>query len=648
MNIVSLRNVSAFEIPDSFKGILRISPMKNKNDELCDDITSLLKGELYDSTTPIRLSNSEGTILPLEFKPWICRTKVYGESNTVKLHALSHVFKAGLFVVDNLKIKSTLYLETLKFIKDKNVLIYPKDSPFASTYFNKENRFNFDRNISVEENLRTNYDNLLTNGVYNINDDTYKTEHIKLGNDYVYRYEYITDGVNSGTKKVNQLNYRDYVVGVAPGNVYKENDLINTQLSFLNLDDLIWKTIEAYNKGVYRNATGRYIFSSEKSKLFKELFGENVSVEEIEKKAPLVGLPIQPGTIHYNAIPARRYFFHYKRYNDNVKKPVRISGNVTSNIIKEFVLCDGKELPESIIDSNITKTPPLFECDQLSPRYIRGLNWLRTNSKGEILDNDVLNDKGGSGEEIASFINNNKIYKKVSNNTDAANHKKDLHDVGTYFVNYDSKLRTKYKHAHLLFTEDSGEISSYDTLSNVKETFFGGNTENTPGGKTYEDSWKNYINFKENTFLGSYMMRTVGGLATDEIDDERLVRDCPISCAGGSTNNFFYRQSCYQPGRKRKLTGCKHYGYVCRNMNIKDSRYELQHSLGAEKPMQNNSLSQWRFFTSLPVVNKYGSQEEIPGNNTTLSSAVYGETSYYIDDSLAFPPSNNFIPLMKI
>lgn len=59
MNIVTLRNVGLYEIPDSYKGILRISP--NNND---DDPTAILTNR----NNVIKLSDSEGHELPLSFK----------------------------------------------------------------------------------------------------------------------------------------------------------------------------------------------------------------------------------------------------------------------------------------------------------------------------------------------------------------------------------------------------------------------------------------------------------------------------------------------------------------------------------------------------------------------------------------------------
>ena len=100
MNIVTLRNVGLYEIPDSYKGILRISPNNN-----IDNPTNLLRTR----NTIIKLSDSEGHELPLSFKVKSVYSSVIGKDNRIDLVQLEHHYK-NLYITNELYIKFNLFL----------------------------------------------------------------------------------------------------------------------------------------------------------------------------------------------------------------------------------------------------------------------------------------------------------------------------------------------------------------------------------------------------------------------------------------------------------------------------------------------------------------------------------------------------------
>ena len=114
------------------------------------------------------------------------------------------------------------------------------------------------------------------------------------------------------------------------GSKYEPNneDEDETKIDFLNLQELIHDYIQKYLSGIHRDSKYRYFNlhdSTEPNKLATTLFGKDIVIEDLENTAPIIGVPVQSGTIHYNAIPSHRYFFHLAR---------RESGN---NVIKEHI-----------------------------------------------------------------------------------------------------------------------------------------------------------------------------------------------------------------------------------------------------------------------------------------------------------------------
>lgn len=730
MKIINLRTVGSFEIPDSFRGILRISP----NDGI-DDPSTLITTV----GTEIILSDSIGTELPIKFKVKSFNVKLV-ERDNIDMINLAHNY-LNLYITKSLHIRPTLYINKnndpinnrppLIFIKDGNAVGYPIEAPDDIRYANWNNRLG----TSAFETLSP------TNELFNEN-GKYRSEHIII--DGATQYQYITHFDNNDNQykyyKVPEINRRIYALGSCPGHTYKVSDFNigshdlsgitsniptgrYTQLSFLNLDNVIWSNVEANATGSYRSEKGRYFNlepvgprtenNNTENKLYEELFGESfneaLKLSTIMKNSPIVGTPVPSGSIHYNAIPPRNYFFHLARHSENLDKVKKINdskgltyanltaGGTMNNLLTEYVLCDGKEIYNettsgattdypnvntksfktnwsSIHDKMSIKTssgkklvsPALFELDQLSMRYLRGLNWLRRYEENStigmttyrIYPKNTIFEKTGSDNPNSnhklSFVSNGFPYliTEDTNKSDLANHIKDISVVGNYYANYDTLAFKRYKHAHLLFTSKKSELTKSDeTDSSVLSTIAKGkNDAYNPTG------WYDYITNTSNsaTFQGTKMMRTVGNILhgkadghlgssysiklnnLSEADSIRILQDWPISVDGGSNKYFHSVLSCIRYGKKR-LGKCMNSRTRCgTTIRIRDSRYTFASS---------KSDTSWRFLTSLPIQNKFGKKT---GTSLSLSKANYNGTNIKLDDTLPAPPSINFIPLIKL
>lgn len=690
MNIINLRSVSAMEIPDSFRGILRISPNNGEDNA---------KNLLTTSGSEIHLSDSEGDILPITFIPKTFETIILEPSPTTK--SLIHVTQRieNLFVSETLNICASLYIHLLGtkipliFSDGRTSLGYPIEAPENIDYFNHSNKYGFNKNLSLDDNI----DNISPE------DPVYKDKNqwVKINNDYPYRYIQHAGSVY----KLPYLKKREYALGHIKKHHFKHDnssevfDLSgvqstqHTQLSYIPVESLSFSSIESQIGGLYRAPLkGRYFklnsaageqTNTTANALAKILFGNNIAEEDavLTKKAPIMGIPVQSGTIHYNAIPAKHYFFHLIRHYDAInrskclekasKENIITSAqngipNVMNNLIRNYVLCDGKDIKtgypnissdevenklptnastETIslykaIAKSITKnnaattfsTPPLFEFDQLSLRFLRGLNWIK------------------DGE---SYKNNTKTYVKIYDEksnpklNDRANHAKDINEVGVYYSNSDNDIQKTYKHAHLLFAVAGDEVNYKvnnkvvtDTLFNEKNMFQGLSNSELPSNKS---QWADYVNSSSNYFLGTKMLKTTGSLrlagSNFSAEKEMQLQNYPISVRGGSNSYFYIQAQCIRFG-KRRLGKCMNHRTRCQtdNLKVRDGYYHFASC--------DNSATGWRFLTSMPRASKYGQIDAIKPIYSTLTDSK--DNSFRIDDSLSSPPAINLIPLMKI
>ena len=352
-----------------------------------------------------------------------------------------------------------------------------------------------------------------------------------------------------------------------------------TKLSWMRIDNLVWDIIESVLKGDLRHVKGRYqgLGAEENDDIMAALFeGGNCTLYDdpngsdwLQKTAPMLGQGVQPGLILYNAMPFARYMFHVARQmctnllyqfggvkdsweiagRDNdfnkVSEAIRIANikelitpapkaalSSVHSLVKDFLLCDGKEInyfnyPNiNIANKNLfeiksnelypvpvnrtfkeigaatTKsklynamyksrndvfdTPHLYVLTEDAPRFIRGLNWS--------FDDSSNFDKYKGQEEVVSFNNASNNYGKITagNNftvnlslTDediknedlrvtqdefiyTANAIKNIKEVGLYFQNYDFKVK-RGEHYHAEFSGESGMNSARDASTPYEE-----------------------------------------------------------------------------------------------------------------------------------------------------------------------------------
>ena len=738
MNIINLRNVGSYEIPDSYRGILRISP-----NNLIDDPTELLK----DTSTEVYLSDSTGNQLPLSFVPKIYSTYLDGRNGLVEL--VNHSVKVNkLFVSNELNIKQTLYITLgndlentppIIFSTGSNAVGYPYESPDDDKYFNFNNALGFDKTQSWDRNL------MLISPEHDVYKDN--TQWLSINGQYLYNHVKYDNVYH----KVPMLKKRDYTLGArvkdkyyiskANNNIHNISDLTYqntgsyTQLSFLPVESIVFSDLEAEVRGLYRSSVrGRYTNlnvlgqpteeNNSGNDLAKTLFvspeADDFDLDTLEaelaRKAPIIGIGVQPGTIHYNAIPAHRYFFHLVRHYEIDKMDSYLtddSNTITpanrglstsiSNIINQYVLCDGKNINDDKVDNypaidkksfelnwsdthdavrnsimgstsegKTFRTPPLFDCDQLSLRFIRGLNWLRTSDNpntGEVLNTsiydsstNILNDKGCAKDKEVYFIDNDKKYLKIkANPADVANHTKNISQVGLHLASTDNALQRNWKHTHLGFgATTNGEVNlnpnvaDADTLNEYRNYFAGhsktddycpvkNNSTDYSAWKTYVTSWNSGTS-TGGKFAGTTILPTIGGLNKKglSISGYEYLRNYPIIKMGGSSSYWWNIDGCLRFG-KRKVGKCMNHRTRTHGIaKIRDGKYTLASALSGKS---------WRFVTSLPEVNKYDDITSPLNKKTRVTyheSTTDGTGVREIDDNLPSPPAVNFIPLMKI
>lgn len=707
MNIINLRSVGDFEISDSFEGILRISPNLVTVTTPSGDETSVEDNPVHwlkERNKNIPLSDSGGNMLPLTFKPKWATVILSKGGNTIAAEPLTHISHVynKLYITNSLNIKSTLFIDRkadsgvkrnqspLLFIKDGNITAFPLESPDYADFINYNDKYN----IAGHENWQDSLFRALGPNNPCFTQENHP-EQVLVDGKPIYRHIlYTSDGI---VYKIPEINRRTYALGVCPGHTFdlgKEDTVFDTshakifgtegkrytQLSYVNVENIVWKNVEATSTGVVRNYNGRYYNlhpygtgddEDGKNSLGKTLFkGIDATIQE---KAPITGVGVQPLTIHYNAIPARRYFFHLERRRK--ARGISVSRSVTSanlsikgvmnNITMEYALCDGKTiynentkysaypidinayklnltgLHKKLLSSGPIMSPPLFEIDQLNLRYLRGLNWLRNNYNG----NTPI-----STTTKHNFSNNTKVYKYpgVTSHSDLSNHIKDVNQVGMHYANYDNTTSRKWKHAHFVFAKpnsENPEVPSANSTEQAPDTLKHIVNEAATPNKA---EWTNYRSNFKSSFGNRYMMRTLGykndaildNNGNPDNDKLRIMQDCPVSSMGGDNRYYHYALSCYKFG-KRKVGVCMNHRVRCgTGFYMRDAKYSLASCVDSDSVF-------WRFTSSLPIQNKYGAKGSVI-TTPVYSSVKYESVSLNLDDSLPSPPSINFIPLIKI
>lgn len=669
---INLRNVSYQEVPESYSGILRISPYNDPSvNVIYDDVSSYLKTK----NNKITLSDSNGNYLPINFVTKIYKTKALIPSDDYdSLAHITHDYK-NLHIIKSLNIRPTLFIDNIKngiispltFKDEKGKTIhYPIEAPYDDQYLNNLNSQTGEGTGRIpinptndEYTLDKFFDSFVYTGVGN---GVYTEDNIvRVKGNIVW---------DENNKPV--LNRREYILGQCP---YHSNSN-TTKLSFIPLTEIIHGQVESNVAGITRHADGRYEnldalefidpnFSNTAengaaavNKLFDTLFGsisDNKAI--VDKNAHIVGLGVQSGTIHYSAIPPKNYFFQiFRRYSESNKSKYaykNITGNFTnakldststmSVLAKEYALCDGKilkgennitEYPHININSpsykeegkentlynslgrsmnassnTIIRTPALFNTNQYGLRFLRGLGWNRA-------DNNLTS---GTYSQAA------------------------LH-----YANYDYNS-VKDKHYHLAFSNDNISHDSHgalveNELNTIDSLFFGSGTNAYPGNDS--ETWSRYVKDNTEHFLNSYIMRSLQGTTgTIDADAIREIQRIPINNNGRTNLSFHQLSSCCRYG-KRRLGKCTNSRTRCVSYTVNDTGYAFKGSVTTPN----------MFPTSIQYDTKYGKRSlknEILSTSGTYSTVKYcnapdSTLEHKIDDTLPVPNSINLLPLMKI
>ena len=641
----SIRDVTQQEIFNSYRGILRISP--NYIAEKGVDNTE----DLYiKNKTKIRLSDSAGDLFDIHFYSKTFNCSVVDSINVNRntdLINMVHYYNV-LRINKNLNIKSTLSCDKLVAIEGEDLLIYPTDCPYDSAYCNISDELGIGNDIS-SENIENKFStpDLATKlkGKYT---------QVEVDGQLVWRKS------NTGSK-IPEVYRHDYILGHSSGGTYGVDNR-ETQLSFISLDKMIWEKLTAALNGVGNNRhyRGRYnkLGVAGDESIANKIFNSN---DIPTNKAPILGIPVQSGLIMYSAMPIERYYFHLNNA-DITNDP---ADTYVYNLITEYALCDGKALKKSNGTTDYNKisvtsknwsnfsinnansetstysqihksmkgvtpsdnnlyTPALFEKDQMSPRYLRGLNW-----------------------KPLDYSENNTAMSKTKGgtiNNDKGNNIKNLHDVGPYLANHDYKIRKIADHQHHCLTNQNAvpklnASGSYDDSLRSSGDWLSGKDVGRSGITPRIDTYSNY---KNNSTNKPTQFRNTNILQVKKGQINKEMQDIPIAMAGGS------RSRTCSVGYGWKGASCIKIplnGKVCHNHKNHNNRGGYAPGFFQFKGVAGNGNA-WKTISS---VNKhfivYGVAEADDPTVTTKYSLA-GNTK--LDDTLSFPATFNFLPLIKI
>lgn len=396
----NIRNVAQKEVYDSYMGILRISPNADENGKWIDDPTQFLTDIDGDG---VQLSDSDGNMLPIIFKPRVFPTKTFNTTEEQNIINICTLLDAQLYVSKDLTSRSTIFLtnpsKSSKLVivsggkaatadnvsNVSGILAFPTISPHDSYYFNNNNIFKlFDssnqknRAEQVEEQLLDKHPSWYETHISS-------KDKVKVNGKVVKR-------INNHNEEVPVLYSRDYVLGHYEGHALsssdcaaRKNDWIGettaintsdadiTKLSWIRFDELIWKLIDQVVSGKVRHSEGRYseLGANGSGNIEKTLFNpigrcslSNKGSLFLQDTAPLLAKGVQEGMIMYHSMPFHRYLFHVCRqilqnnYGSTIQKNLlnecMEQGLITPcsmasitphhSLVKDFLLCDGNEV----------------------------------------------------------------------------------------------------------------------------------------------------------------------------------------------------------------------------------------------------------------------------------------------------------------
>lgn len=652
----SIRDVAQQELFNSYRGILRISPNYFDDAEI-DDTTNLYnKNDAFyrtnqktnspdENQTKIQLSSSSGDLFDIYFYPATFNCKVVGAATaSVDLVNIVHYYNI-LRVNKNINIKSTLSCKQLIAKNNNTALKYPVDCPYNSSYCNAKDGLGIGNDISAD-----NIENKFSDPNLLLKITNYKQ--VEVDGQLIWRRSTVGS-------KIPEVYRQDYILGHSIGGTYKNGNISETQLSFVSLDKIIWEKLTAALRGVSANRSykGRYTQLGEKgNKDIKSIFGSSWNEDEIKKSAPIIGMPVQSGLIMYSAMPLQRYGAHLKGL-DLTNDP---GDTYVYNLLSEYALCDGKVLKyangqtdynnidknsknwKNFAVSDTTKvstyskifesmpdtdgklhTPALFEVDQISPRYLRGLNW---NDKYEI--NSTAFAKSPNGDN--------------SDDDKGNNSKKDLSAVGPYLNNHDYKVRKITDHKHLCLANENAVPSVANDKLYALTAWSSGHKVNreaiTPTFNTEASGYKT-TNNKPSSYQGTYILQTRNG----EINREW--QDIPIAVAGGSrsytcTVGYTWKDNKLFVNLGKKF--CRSKGHQVNKGSYAPGYFHFRGIKTSQTGLK------WRTISSTNkhfIVYGKASNSDKPAASDTFSLV---NNTKKVDDTLSFPATFNFLPLIKI
>lgn len=492
----------------------------------------ILNPEMYKplKTVYAYLSDSDGNNLGVTYKPHFYDTIVESESKskTVKMIHVESSIEKNIFAADTFNIRGAINITSGEFAPiqvysgnsgSTKIVVQPSTSAFDSEYFNypdsNGNKFVSSHNYAELQSK------LFKKSAANF--DRISSEHVKVAGKKVtysnrngelipalYTRDKILGHGHSQSCDTNYSNVVKYGLSLdssgLTGVLEPDARAKFTKLNWFDFDKLVWNNLDKILSGDTRHRTGRYTQLDadgtgdiRRSLLQLEHSWADYSFASTDtvgpagaytltETSPFIGQNVQVGSIMYNAMPFQRYFFYIAKQSCTNKtssdvfdgditetvKPFNIKDeHFASNLVKNFVLCDGKDItqhnyialdPESDAlknpeikiytalkgssPSNTLATIPLIHFNTMSSMLLRGMVWERAYETGPT---PVAIWDGAEPLSQPSNSTNYKVGIDENNYID----KTGINKVKTYPYNVSSEYSIK-KHKHYLFSSKSG------------------------------------------------------------------------------------------------------------------------------------------------------------------------------------------------
>lgn len=710
MDKIIVRDVQNKEIHDSYMGILRISP-NEVNGIVQDDPSTLLN-------TPgssVELSESDGNALGVTFIPCVFGDRIFIQTNV-----------NSLFVSKNLNIRSTLKLNShdkvsslivrstgTTNVQNSKWLLYPIESPNDDSYFNT-------RNSKFSSEL---FEGPVTSHSKNVS----RHLHEMTPNDYALlnaEDEYVKDEngkvlltANADNEAVPIMQTRDYVLGTYDGHTFKVDNVQDiedifpllpssdsgktapvkgdtiTKLSWLRIDELIWKQIQLMMNGqVKSDGEGRFKSVGFKSQSSAEYPVETFDIEDsifgrgntrplYEDKGASLAQDFAPGCIAYNATNLHRFMFHVlrqrernrldenktshaagswqaknKSYSDGglLTAYKRFDKSFTNNLTKHFLLCDGRNITYDDYPSIDTNNKNLFQQDAFKCKRVNGIP-LSVSSKSGIYNiitktPVLLNAKSAAPVLVRgdwNYTNNIKFYQgRAEKRVRPSSH------VATdNIVHHNYDISIKNHHNHFIFNNSGSVVddSSYQLMNVRSESVISSDKKYpTLDSKTYAEPLNGQYIFGVNSLHHATGSNNTQKLLNSERDSKRAATNA------GGWNSIVLNWWAMKYARHRKLGKCLgnyiNYYYP----EVFGGAYVMSKALEDSVDCMASSLP----IESTAILGTLDNRENRPWFGKPITSAYYKEqinTVYQIGDvnitadkMIPRVPSLSLLPLIRI